>query len=214
VLIGAGEGLGIWSYEFVRAKKPDAWGFHGLARAEAIGSTLGAAGGLALGYLQSPSPKSSLLLSSSVVWGTVVGSMFGYGGTAAHRGYGLSNDGAALGGLVGYNVGLAAAAAVSAVYIPSYSSLTAMWLGGGIGFAASLPVYLFYTKDSGPPAKRGLIFSGVATTLGIGAGALLTWDSRDSASSDSEAPRFARVDGFAPFVVQGGAGLSVAGELR
>jgi hypothetical protein len=212
-LIGAGEGLGIWSYQVVSAKDEDAWGFRGFARAEAIGSTLGAAGGLALGYLQSPSPKSSLLMSSSVVWGAAIGSMFGYGATSANQGYGRSNDGASLGGLIGYNVGLAAAAGVSAVYIPSYKSLAAMWIGSGVGFAASLPVYLFYAKDGGPPAKRGLVFSGVATTLGIAAGALFTFDSEDSASNDA-APSFARLYGFAPFPVERGAGIALTGELR
>jgi hypothetical protein len=212
-IIGAGEGLGVWSYQHVSATKADEWGFRGLARAEAIGSTLGAAGGLALGYLQSPSPKSSLLLSSSVVWGTAVGSMFGYGATVAGQGYGESNDGAALGGLIGFNVGLAASAGLSTVYIPSYESLAAMWIGAGVGFAVSLPVYLLYAGDGGPPAKRGLIFSGVATTLGIGAGALLTFGSDDSASSDAE-PRFARIHGFAPFAVEKGAGLVMTGELR
>jgi hypothetical protein len=212
-LIGAGEGLGVWGYQVVHAKEADEWGFRGLARSEAIGSTLGAVGGLALGYLQSPSPKSSLLLSSSVLWGTAVGSMFGYGATSAHQGYGRSNDGAGRGGLIGFNVGLAAAAGLSAVYIPSYKSLAAMWLGAGIGFAASLPVYLLYARDGGPPAKRGLIFSGVATTLGIGAGALFTLGSEDSASSDT-APRFARIYGFSPFAVEKGAGVAIAGELR
>src|ERR1041384_1007323 len=182
-LIGAGEGLGVWGYQVVNAKEADEWGFRGLARAEAIGSTLGAAGGFALGYFQSPSPKSSLLLSSSVVWGTAVGSMFGYGATHSPQPYGISNDGAGLGGLIGFNVGLAAAAGLSTVYVPTYKSLAAMWLGGGNGFAASLPVYLLYAKDGGPPAKRGLIFSGVATTLGIGAGALFTFGSDDSAST-------------------------------
>jgi hypothetical protein len=212
-LIGAGEGLGIWSYQHVTSTKANEWGFRGLARAEAIGSTLGAAGGVALGYLQGPSPKSSLLLSSSVLWGTAVGSMFGYGATTAHQGYGRSNDGAARGGLIGFNVGLAAAAGLSTVYIPSYKSLGAMWLGAGIGFAASLPVYLLYARDGGPPAKRGLIFSGVATTLGIGAGALFTINSEDSASADAP-PRFARIHGFSPFAIEKGAGVAVVGELE
>jgi hypothetical protein len=212
-LIGAGEGLGVWSYQHVTASEADEWGFRGFARSEAIGSTLGAAGGLALGYLQSPSPKSSLLMSSSVVWGSAIGSMFGYGATSANQGYGRSNDGASLGGLIGFNVGLAAAAGVSAVYIPSYKSLAAMWLGSGVGFAASLPVYLLYARDGGPPAKRGLIFSGVATTLGIAAGALFTFDSEDVASSDA-APSFARIYGFSPFAVEKGAGLALTGELQ
>ena len=212
-LIGAGEGLGIWSYQHVHAQAADEWGFRGLARSEAIGSTLGAAGGVALGYLQSPSPKSSLLTSSAVLWGSAIGSMFGYGATAANQGYGRSNDGASLGGLIGFNVGLAAAAGASALYIPSYKSLGAMWLGAGVGFGVSLPVYLLYARDGGPPAKRDLIFSGVATTLGIGAGALFTFDSNDSAR-DEAPPRFARIYGFSPFAVEKGAGLAIAGELQ
>ena len=139
--------------------------------------------------------------------------MFGYGATAANQGYGRSNDGAALGGLIGFNVGLAAAAGASVGYIPSYKSLGAMWLGAGVGFGVSLPVYLLYARDGGPPAKRGLIFSGVATTLGIGAGALFTWDSNDSAINEAP-PKFARIDGFAPFAVEKGAGLAIAGELQ
>jgi hypothetical protein len=108
---------------------------------------------------------------------------------------------------------LAAAAGVSTVYIPSYKSLAAMWIGSGVGFAVSLPVYLLYAKDGGPPAKRGLIFSGVATTLGIGAGAIFTFDSEDSASADST-PSFARLYGVAPFPVEKGAGLMLTGELQ
>jgi hypothetical protein len=108
---------------------------------------------------------------------------------------------------------LVAAAGVSTVYIPTYKSLAAMWLGAGIGFVASLPVYLFYAKDGGPPAKRGLIFSGVATTLGVGAGALLTFDSEDSASADTT-PSFARLYGLAPFAVEKGAGIALSGELQ
>jgi hypothetical protein len=47
-----------------------------------------------------------------------------------------------------------------------------MWAGAGIGVAASLPVFLFYAGDDGPPAKRGFLFMGTATTLGIAAGAI------------------------------------------
>jgi hypothetical protein len=213
MLIGAGEGLGVWSYQFVSATQEDAWGFRALGRAEAIGSTAGAAAGLALGYLQSPSPKSSLLLSSAAVWGSAIGSMFGYGASAASQGYGRSNDSAALGGLIGLNVALAAAAGLSTAYVPSYKTLTAMWLGAGIGFAASLPVYLFYVREGGPPAKRGLIFSGTATTLGVAAGALLTFGSEDSAEAHTT-PRFARIYGFAPFALPKGAGLALSGELQ
>lgn len=211
-VIGAGEGIGIASLQFVSAKKDDAWGFRGLSRATAIGATLGAGGGALLGYLQEPSPRSSLLATSSVAWGSAIGAMFGYGATEAGVGYGRANDGAALGGFVGYNVGLVAAGALSTVYIPSYTSIAWMWAGAGIGFAASLPVFLLYAGDGGAPAKRGLVFSGTATTLGLAAGGLFTLGSRDSAQRDAPS-QLARITSVVPLTAPSTLGLSVSGEL-
>lgn len=212
-VIGAGEGIGIASLQFVTAKAEDAWGFRGLSRATALGATLGAAGGAVLGGLQEPSPKSSLLLTSGVAWGSAIGGMFGYGASEQGIGYGRANDSAALGGFVGYNVGLVAAAAVSTLYVPSYHSVRWMWAGAGLGFAASLPVYLFYLGEDGPPAKRALIFSATATTLGLAAAALFTSGSRDTARS-SETWSFARWTAVAPLVTRGSLGLALGGELR
>ncbi|MFZ5892228.1 MAG: hypothetical protein ACOY0T_14315 [Myxococcota bacterium] len=209
-VIGAGEGLGLASMQFVRAKESDAWGFRGLSRATAIGATLGAAGGFALGYLQRPSPRSSVLLTSSVVWGSAIGSMFGYGASAKNAGYGRSNDQAALGGFIGYNVALVGAGALSMVHIPSTTSLEWMWLGAGIGFAASLPVYALYA-GSDSPAKRGLLFSGTMTTLGLVAGGLFT--ARTTESAEARQPTFARLTTIAPLAAPGAVGLSAVGEL-
>ncbi|MFW5738981.1 MAG: hypothetical protein ACOC1F_01300 [Myxococcota bacterium] len=146
MVIGAGEGLGIWSYQFTSADQDEAWGFRGLSRAMTLGGAVGGGAGYALAYFQEPSPKSSLLLGSSVVWGSVVGSMIGYGATEAGLDYGEANEGASLGGLVGYNVGLAAAAGISAIYIPSYESIGWMWAGGGSSSKASPP------PSGSPPA--------------------------------------------------------------
>jgi hypothetical protein len=211
--IGAGEGIAIANLQFVRAKKEDAWGFRGLSRATALGATLGAAGGIAIGVLQQPSPRSSVLVSSSVVWGSAIGAMYGYGGSAAGIGYGRANDSAALGGLVGYNVALAGAAALSLVYIPTSTTLKWMWAGAGIGFVASLPVYLLYLGADSAPAKRGLIFSATATTLGLAAGALFTLGSTEE-SARSHAPAWARITSLGPLGVPGVTGLSLAGELH
>ena len=213
MFIGASEGIGLASYQFVHSTAADAWGFRGLSRATAIGATLGGAGGFALGYLQEPSPKSSLLTSSGVVWGAAIGAMFGYGASGAGQGYGLSNDSAALGGLIGLNVGLAAAAGLSTVYIPSYRALSYMWAGAGIGAAVSLPVYLLYAGKDSPPAKRGLVFSGTATTLGIVAGALLAGTGSDSAHSESES-HFAHLDYIMPVPTANGAVLTLGGRLE
>lgn len=213
-VIGAGEGIGLSSLQFVTSKKEDAWGFRGLARSTAIGATLGAAGGAVLGALQTPSPRSSVLMTSGVTWGSAIGAMFGYGASQAGVGYGLANDKAAIGGVIGYNVGLVATGALSAVYIPTTTSLQWMWAGAGIGFTASLPVYLFYAGKDGPPAKRGLLFSGTATTLGIAAGALFTAGSREDSAESSGRPKLARVTTIGPLAMPGTLGVSVAGELQ
>ncbi len=114
--------------------------------------------------------------------------------------------------MIGFNVGLAAAAGLSTVYIPSYRALSYMWAGAGIGAAVSLPVYLLYAGDNRPPAKRGLVFSGTATTLGIVLGALLAGTGSDSASSESDS-HFARLDYILPMPTANGALLAFGGRL-
>jgi hypothetical protein len=214
--IGAGEGIGIASYQYVTANEADAWGFKGLSRATALGATLGGIGGYALGYYEEPSPKSTMLVSSSVLWGTAVGAMFGYGASAAGIGYGLANDSAGLGGLIGFNVGLVASAAVSMVYIPSWEQLAWMWGGAGVGAAVSLPVFLFYTGDNSPPAKRAFIFMGTAVTLGIAAGAVFgSGGGEDLARVDAEPnqQKWVGLSYIAPFAVDHGLGVALGGEL-
>jgi hypothetical protein len=213
LVIGAGEGLGIASYQFVHARAADEWGIRGFSRATAIGATLGGAGGLLLGYLQEPSPKSSLLTTSGVVWGAAIGSMYGYGASGKGLGYGRANDSASLGGLTGFNVGLVAAAALSTVYIPSYRALSYMWAGAGVGAAVSLPVYFAYAGKNSPPAKRGLVLTGTTTALGIVAGALLAGTGADSADS-APSSHFAYLDYLLPIPSSNGATLAVGGRLE
>jgi hypothetical protein len=218
MLIGAGEGIGIASYQFVTADEDDEWGFKGLSRATAIGATAGGIAGYAAGYYLEPSPKSSLLMTSRVLWGTTIGALYGYGGSEAGVGYGLANDSAGLGGLIGYNVGLVASAALSTVYVPSWDQLAWMWIGGGIGAAVSLPIFLFYAGDDGPPAKRGFLFMATATTLGIAAGGIFGSDEIDGyelgdGDGNPLASRWASVTSFGPMAVDGGAGVQVSGTL-
>ena len=215
MVAGAGEGLGIWSYQFTSADEDDAWGFRGLSRAMSLGGAVGGGAGYALAYFQEPSPKSSLLLGSSLVWGSVVGSMIGYGASEAGLEYGEANERASLGGLIGYNLGLGAAAGISAVYIPSYESIAWMWIGGGIGAAAGLPIYLAYA-GSDKPAKRGLVFQGLTTTLGIAAGGIFSSrlsDSYGQETFEESGPKLAEITTFGLMPVDGGAGLQVIGTL-
>lgn len=214
MLIGAGEGLGIASFQFVSADEADVWGFTGLATAEFVGATLGGAAGAAAGYFLRPSPKSNVFAASAVGWGTLIGSAFGAG--ASNGEYGVANDTISLGGLIGFNVGLGSAAALSAVWVPSWEQIGFMWGGFALGAVVSLPVYIFYAGSDYDP-RRGLIFQGVASTIGIGAGALLGRPDKKGAlvrNEDPEpAPRFAQVLGGGLLPVPGGMGAQVVGQL-
>jgi hypothetical protein len=218
MLIGGGEGIGIASYQYVTADESDEWGFKGLARATALGSTLGGIGGYAAGYYLEPSPRSSVFMGSGVLWGATIGTMYGYGASEAGVGYGRANDSAGLGGLIGFNVALAATAGLSTLYVPTWDQLAWMWIGGGIGAAVSLPIFLFYAGDDGPPAKRGLLFMGTATTLGIAAGGIFASDEvggyelGDSDGNPLES-RWASITSIGPLAVDKGAGVSIAGTL-
>jgi hypothetical protein len=219
LLLGAGEGLGIAGTQFAIASEADAWGFRALGRSLAIGATVGGVGGYFVGEFADPSPKVSGFVLSGAMWGTFVGASFGYGVSPAGVGYGESNDSGAIGGLVGFNVGMLATAALSMAFVPSWGQITGMWEGAGIGAAASLPVFLFYAGDNSPPAKRGLVFTGTAMLLGIAAGAVFSSGGTDADSSRLEPgdgpprPGFATITSVAPFSTPGGAGLSVGGIL-
>jgi hypothetical protein len=219
--VGAGEGVGIATYQIVTAKPGEEWGFRGIARSIFIGSTVGTVAGFASGYYMEPSPRQSLMLGSGVLWGTVIGSMFGYGGSSSHTDWSQANDSTALGGLVGFNIGVVGAAAISAVWVPSYESLAWMWGGFGAGVVISLPVYLFYVGGDHDP-RRGLIFQGAAGTLGLIAGALFTADSRDFGSARRRHVATPERDGTPPSIqitgggimpVPNGVGLQVQGIL-
>jgi hypothetical protein len=211
MMVGAGEGLGIASYQWVHSDEPNEWGFRGLARAEVLGSTLGGLGGYAFYYLARPVPKDNVLVASSIFWGSIIGSEFGAG--ASNGAWSQTNDSMSLGGLVGFNVALAGAGALATVWTPSWNQLGWMWGGLGLGTALSLPVYIFYA-GSDHDARRGLIFQGVAGTLGLAAGALIgTPDKPGAMVENDDHPKFARLLGGGLFPVPGGAGVQAFGQL-
>lgn len=220
--LGAGEGVGIATFQIANAQPGGEWGFRGFSRSVFLGSTIGTVGGFLAGYYVEPSPRQSLLLGSTAVWGTLIGSMIGGGATAAGSDWSHANDGTSLGGLIGYNVGLAGAAALSAVWLPSYDSLAWMWAGLGAGVVVSAPVYLFYINDT-DHLRRGLIFQGVAGTLGLAAAAFFTIDSKDFgsrgssqriATSETQAlPKAIQLTGGGLMPVNQGIGFQVQGLL-
>lgn len=213
--LGALEGMHIWMYQYAQAKSEDAWGSLAFSRSLFFGSTLGGAAGAALGYLQEPSPKLSLFVGSGGLWGSAIGSMFGYGVSSGEN-YGERNDALALGNLVGFNVGMLAAGGLSAAWIPGYKQLTYMWVGAGVGFVGTLPIYLFYAGGD-RPARRGLIAQGLGTTLGIAAGGIFTFYDPDWVIGDNQTDpskqRYASVEGVAPMAIPGGLGLQMTGIL-
>jgi hypothetical protein len=173
------------------------WGFKGLARAEFLGATLGAGAGFAFGYFLKPSPKTNMLLASSLLWGTVIGAELGGGAsrstysqnfsapldsnnptttttfTATRRTtWSETAPAVGTGGIIGFNLFAAGAVASSLVWKPSWNQLAWMWGGFGAGQAVGLLVYPFYAAGDSDP-RRGLLFQGVAGTLGLVGGALL-----------------------------------------
>lgn len=219
MMLGAGEGIGIAGVQDTTASQDNRWGFMGFARATTLGSTIGAAGGFAAGWFLEPPPQTTFFATSGAFWGTAVGSLIGYGASPAGGGWSNSNDYAAVGGLIGFNVGLAGAAGLGFAWIPSWEQSGWMWAGAGIGAAASLPAYLLYAGDSSnSPVKRGLIFTGTTSLLGIGLAALLSPPS-DSVGVGSRAPeklgptRWAKVNYFGPMGMGQGLGLQLSGSL-
>ncbi|MFS8071645.1 MAG: hypothetical protein ACMG6S_35190 [Byssovorax sp.] len=257
LLIGAGEGLGIAGYQAVTSTNArceftasggvtsaassvpsSSWGFKGLARAEFIGSTIGGLGGFAYGYFLRPSPKTNVLIASSAVWGTVIGSEFGWGASKLTETYvagtgnntvtvsrktmwSETNDSAALGGLIGFNALVVGAAGLSLAWRPSWHQLQWMWGGFAIGQAASLLVYPFYAATDSDP-RTGLIYQGVLGTIGLVAGAFIGRPdtpgslAREERQENEEQDRqrhgrFARIIGGGLMPVPGGAGASVTG---
>ncbi|MGK3968755.1 hypothetical protein WMF38_37870 [Sorangium sp. So ce118] len=215
MVIGAGEGLGIASYQYVSARKGKEWGFLGLATSEVIGSTVGGAAGLGFYYLLRPKPQTNMLLASGAVWGTIIGSEFG--AAASNGSWSESNDSVSLGGLIGFNVATAGAVGLAIAWTPSWNQLAWMWGGLGIGTVVSLPIYFAYIGSDHDP-RRGLIAQGAAGTLGLVAGALFLGkpDPAGEVAANEEQradPPFARVLGGSLVPYPGGMGAVVLGEL-
>jgi hypothetical protein len=213
MIVGAGEGLGVASYQFVSAREENEWPFLGLASSEVIGSTVGGVAGYAFYYFFRPSPKTNIFIASGAFWGSVLGSAFG--GGASEGEWDEANDTISLGGLIGFNVAVAGTVGLSTVWTPSWNQIGWMWGGLAIGTAVSLPVYIFYA-GSDYDARRGLIFQGVAGALGLGAGALIGSPDKKGAAllnEEEERPAFARVLGGSLVPYAGGLGAQVYGEL-
>ncbi len=230
MLVGAGEGLGIAGTQWVTANEPNEWGFRGLARAEVITSTIGAGAGVGLYYLLKPLPATNVLISSASFWGAGLGSMIAGGSTTGCKPtvvpdceWGATNDWVAIGGLIGFNVAVAGAVTSSIWWTPSWDQVGWMWGGYAIGGVASLPVYAIYAATDNYDPRRGLIFTSVATTIGLGLGVALASPRRrnnfasNDVDVDDDSPKanddWIQIQGGGLMQVNQGVGVQVMGAL-
>jgi hypothetical protein len=228
LIIGGGEGLVAFGYgsghQSTAVGATSSWGFTSLGRAEIIGSTLGGVGGVAYGLLLRPSPKKTMLITSGTAWGAIIGYQLGGGATNTPwnplPGGDSAQAGTSTGGLVGFNLGLVGAAAAAGFWTPSWNQLAWMWGGFGIGETVSALVYPIYAGTGGDP-RHGLVFQGVAGSIGAIAGAFIGHRDNPAIIAREERededwlkhPHFARIRGGGLMPVPGGAGASMSGQL-
>lgn len=181
--LGGGLGFGVWAVHDLNMRGSGQWGFAGLGRSTFVGSVVGGAGGVLVGALMEPSPKTSMSVLSATTMGTLVGGAFG--GAASSGSLTNNADGAIMvGGLIGYGVGLLGSAGMSFAYVPSWEQIGFGWAGFAIGAAATTPVYFIYLGVDADP-RTGLIAQGIGGLIGAGVGvALADADSGDALISD------------------------------
>jgi len=192
MLLGGVEGMAISGLQWQLTGGPDQfptkgqWNFPVWSTLTFLGATGGGIGGFAFGEWLHPDPHGLALISSGAGWGSMFGAMFG-AGLASDKDY--MGNGAAIGGFISYNAGIAAAGALSiAGYTPAWESLKWMWLGDIIGTVATTPIYLFYI--GGGPAYHGLIANSLGGLAGLGLAAALTANLTDPPGTASWEPPF------------------------
>ncbi len=169
--LGGGLGFGIWAVHDLNMRGSGQWGFAGLGRATFVGSVAGGAGGILVGALMEPSPKTSMAVLSATTMGTLVGGAFG--GAASQGSLTNNADGSIMiGGLVGYGVGLIGSGAMSLAYVPSWEQIGFGWAGFAVGAAATTPIYFIYLGVDADP-RTGLIAQGIGGLIGAGVGVAL-----------------------------------------
>ncbi len=180
------------------------WTFPAWSTLTFLGATGGGIGGFVYGEWVHPDPRGLAFISSGAGWGSLFGGMLGAGGASYPM---FSGNGAAIGGFISYNAGIAATGFISLGYTPSWESLKYMWLGDILGTVATTPVYLFYI-NSNNTAQHGLIANALGGLAGLGIAAALTANLQDSPSTSSWTPPFTVAVAPNP---NGGAQLTASG---
>lgn len=128
-------------------------------------ATAGGVGGYAFGEWLRPEPRGLALVGSGAAWGTITGVLFGVG--VSGRDW---KDGAAVAGLVGYNLGIAATGIASTTWTPAWRTEQAMWIGYAAGAGVGSLVFPFYLFCKDCEVKRGFIAMSIVSLIGLGAG--------------------------------------------
>jgi hypothetical protein len=209
LLLGGVEGMAVsglqWQLTGGTGPGPNSgqWTFPTWSTLTFLGATGGGIGGFAFGEFAHPDPRGLAFISSGAGWGTLFGGMLGAGMASDVK---YSGNGAAIGGFISYNAGIAATGLIGIGYTPSWETLKYMWLGDVLGTVATAPVYLFYV--GGGQAQHGLIANAIGGLAGLGIAALLTANLQDPPSTGAWTPPFTVAVSPNP---NGGAQLTAAG---
>ncbi|MBX3227797.1 MAG: hypothetical protein KIT84_15680 [Labilithrix sp.] len=178
LVLGGLEGMAIagTQWQYTREKGND-WDFRTQTTVTFLLATGGGVGGFAFGEWLHPDPRNMLFIGSGAGWGAVSGSLFGIAVQGRHDDW---KDGSSLAGLIGYNVGLVGAGAISVFHTPSLQSQKYMWLGYGAGLLAGCLVFPFYLFVDDPVVKRGFIGPSLGGAAGAAVAGALTWNMRDA----------------------------------
>jgi hypothetical protein len=114
------------------------------------------------------------LIGGASAWGTLSGIGLGFAATPSDF-----SDGAAVGGIIGYNAGIVVGGAVSLLHTPSWESQKYMWLGYGLGALAGCIVFPFYL-GSDADAKGGFIGPALGGLAGVGIAGAITYNLKDA----------------------------------
>jgi hypothetical protein len=177
LVLGGVEGIAIagTQWQYTRDDNKD-WSFKTQTTITWAMATVGGVGGWAFGEWLRPDPRSMTFIGSGAAWGALSGSMFGIAVQGRHADW---KDGSSLAGLIGYNVGLVGAGAISIAHTPSFKSQKYMWLGYTVGALAGCLVFPFYLFVDDPVVKRGLIGPAIGGLAGAGLAGALTFNMKD-----------------------------------
>ncbi len=208
LVLGAVEGMGITTTQWQLSDKGNRWSFATGSTVTFLTATAGGAGGALFGEFIRPNPRSFGLIAAGATFGAISGTAIG-AGVSSSRDW---KDGGSIAGLVGYNIGLVGAGALSLAWTPTWNTQKYMWIGYGVGAVASTLVYVPYLFIEDGQPRRGLIANGVVALSGAAGGAvlgaLLDGDDGSSAHNGEDyKPPF--TVGFAP--QQGGGQLTAFG---